>query len=572
MFRILFCDNESDAGLGTYDNAKDANEAARKVAIASGRKARIARVISDAWRAREAGRLATGVYKPLPDWFRASWFYAGSDEAAEHFAHMSTRDESGARIAWTESAEKGDSDRQTVASVSRYLARYFGPESNNAKLSSQEISEIAARFSTDEKPVRIEFDPDIFEAVYSDQDVCAEASSYSSCMRYRAGHFGTPHHPARAYATDKNGLAIAWLQEDESADPVMHASNFRVLARAVVWPARKSFVRVYGTSESWKLALAQKLEAQGYTRARGFGGAKLDAERHRDGWIVPYVDGSTQRGYHDGSHIVISDGGSLELDETDGWTTDSDCDDDEESGYDWSCERCGEGMSDGEDRTEVDDEAWCDACAERYAFCSDRSGTYSRNRNRREVNVECATEDWTAEEAESDAFMCARNGERYSTDDFGSIEVVTARDERGRVTEESWCRETAEEDEAAFQCAHDGAWYACDAFTRIEVNGAAGIETWCEVMTREIRIDLDSTRGTNPVAYGPARFTCCDTGEVCSIETRDEARFARTGEMARDTLRFPLFLIDDTRQIRMWTRTPYGERTCEPTTFADNAA
>lgn len=132
--------------------------------------------------------------------------------------------------------------------------------------------------------VQFSSDPDVIERVYR--------AGPSSCMSHPVGDYATNGiHPVRAYG---NGdLALAYVAK--AKDPTKYSQ------RALVWPAKKRYGRVYGSG-----ALEKWLQELGYTHGT-FDGAKMskiEIEGH-DAVVMPYVD------YHD--YVVESKRGYLKL-------------------------------------------------------------------------------------------------------------------------------------------------------------------------------------------------------------------------------------------------------------------
>lgn len=261
-------------------------------------KLRIKKIVSAAWEDREAKRLEDGTYTPLPDWWLRAWWWRENKEIhRKHFAHMSAKDTS--KIAFTESPEKGEADIQLVVSPTVYLARFFGTKGAGI-LSDRDIRSIGAQFNVGEHDLNISYTPEDFERIYeAAEDVCADGSDYTSCMRYKRDHFGTPNHPAYAYGA--GDLAIAWIEDDENS----------ILGRAIIWPEKKTYVRVYGLNANYQQLMHNLLRAQGYSHESDFIGAKIMKKLIEDEdicqhYLMPYIDGrSGQYVKDDGDHFII---------------------------------------------------------------------------------------------------------------------------------------------------------------------------------------------------------------------------------------------------------------------------
>ncbi len=240
---------------------------------------RIQKIVTAAWEEREAKRMQDGTYKPLPDFITdAYWWQNNKQIHGKHFAHLADKDES--KIAFTESPEKGEADIQLVLSPTAYLSRYFGQV-----LGQRDIRDIGSMFQTGSFELKTSFSPDDFERIYeAAQNVCGDGSSAESCMRYPRRNFETPRHPSYAYGA--GDLAIAWVDNEDG-----------VYGRAVIWPEKKTYVRVYGNNANYQALMHRLLRAQGYVHVKEFEGARLlkyalPEIKHDNGmyYLAPYLD------------------------------------------------------------------------------------------------------------------------------------------------------------------------------------------------------------------------------------------------------------------------------------------
>ena len=450
-FQIIRIDTGVPVPGVLIDSPTDALACIAEMQNATGLRYRMARVVdaSTNWRSREAARMLSGYYKPLPEWWTDSVWWRNADNVADHFAHIS---QCGGMIAYTESEEKGTADRQTRVLATRYLTRYLSD-----RLTPQEIVIIGARFICAAAQLSIAHDASDFARVYLAADHCAESSSYPSCMRYPASQFGTPCHPSEAYAG--HGLAIAYVQLEDGSIP----------SRAIVWPERKIFVRCYGIQEADKQNLATLLVDAGYTRADGFNGAKLSRIpfRDEDRVVVPYIDGDTQRLEDRGEYLTVTHNGEIDGSSTAGWSELVDSSTIE-------CDRCGR-REDGEDTHCVSEQTWCARCADRHAFyceatgemhCNSVGSTTVTTRNGREVT-------W-CDDACDDTFFCVATETTYDAHHYTAIEVHVA------SGTETWCEEAAY---GYFYCEHSEEYYSAEHYTSIEMDGAV----WCKEKTQAAR-------------------------------------------------------------------------------------
>lgn len=345
------------------------------------------------WKAREQSRFDSGEYIRLP-WAGQDWFDVPHERLA-HFAHVSKQNPR--RITFTDGEQNGIADRQaSPMNPGRYFTR-FATEYN---LTSERIRELSVEYSA------IHGDQDDFELGFaSTPDGIVDCYNYgdsgdydqyspTSCMSYSARHFGGQH-PAQVYGA--GDLQCAYLL-DKRRDET------RLTARAIVWPDRLIYSRIYGDEER----LGERLQALGYRSSSDFDGARLLAIPHKKGsgdYVMPYLDfyGQSVRMDRDenGKEIFIVDrNGDLQCGSTNGrlyynYCTCENCGDDVDADESYSidgdgqycescyidlttsCDCCGERFHNGGDSlTEIADGVqWCDSCNDRYFYCghSERS-------------------------------------------------------------------------------------------------------------------------------------------------------------------------------------------------------
>lgn len=427
-----------------YDTAQDAIAVRGMYSF----KTRIQAVVDpndSSWMERERIRLEDGTYTPVPSWFE---LYCNPD----HFVHLAKYTTlSDGMLAFTENAQKGQQDIQLKLSVSRYLARFHGDN-----LSSDRIRDIAGKFAADTYTLTIEQTKEAFIFAYEGQEVCSESSLHVSCMAKTTDHFGTPVHPAAAYYTGSRGdsLAIAYIRDPKN--------DRKVLARALVWPSKETYVRLYGTSETMRITLREKLEAAGFTRDDDFSGARLKRIEMDDArFVMPYIDGDCQCVDDHGDYFEIVGSGDYTATSTSGYIYSS-------SRY--TCDNCGDGM-DEDDARDVQGDTWCEHCYENHTFfCERTEETYPDNHGSNEVVTMVQrrysdptrremTQTWSQDACDSDAFYCEHTETYYDNRYFTSVDVTT-RTTRGAIITETWCAEKTDDD--YFICPDCGEAYTHD--------------------------------------------------------------------------------------------------------------
>jgi hypothetical protein len=342
----------------------------------SGVKLQPRRIADDgSWQERERGRLASGEYTAVP-WATLSWFARA--ETALHFAHVSTVD--GAKIAYTEDAVKGQAYRQTRIKPGKYLARFYADV-----LSTEEIARLSAEFSKtyEDNVLRFATTADDWERVYVDGP--------SSCMSKSASSYDSPCHPVRVYAGPD--LQLAYLER-----------NGDVTARAIVWPEKKIYSRIYGD----QVRLADMLEDAGFSEG-SLQGARIVRKAYRDGFVLPYVDYID--GVSDNGTYLVLDGGDIACDQTNGLSGDTGR----------TCECCGSNVDEDEGTFDRDSNFYCDDCyRDRYSYCEYYEEDMP-NDGFQEVIVRVrsygpVTQWWCEDAIDNHAFICDNDGKLYHDD------------------------------------------------------------------------------------------------------------------------------------------------------------
>jgi len=318
------------------------------------------------WVLRESSRFVEGSYKQVP-WRNEPW-WTESGYANLHFPHAS-RIEPG-KMAFTESPLKGRHDTQLRIRPGRYLKRYFSDLLDD--LTIRHWTEIyAEKFESFE--LLFATTPDEITRIYVDGP--------HSCM---AGERGLDTHPAAIYGA--GDLAVAYLT---------NAATGAITARALCWPEKSIHCgRFYGDTHRLSVALA-KLD---YTEDNdGFEGARVLAIQERDGWVFPYIDlalGLAQHCEETGTARLLPGGivggrGGIP-----------------EAPQGHTCYHCDGNIFEDEIYI-VDDEDWCEGCAEIYAFCCENCDERTHNDDLEEVlDVRGYTQNWCTYCAENNAAIC----------------------------------------------------------------------------------------------------------------------------------------------------------------------
>jgi hypothetical protein len=408
MFHVVNIENgkpvEAETGVArVWALGADAAMAARELTTRLGAKHQPRRVVQEVdWRAREKARFADGTYLPIPEcWLYEAWWIEAvqgrpkfdyvtlahvfvDPRLPDHFAHPSAAKDG--MIAFTEDAEKGAQDRQTRLTPGRYLTRYFSDV-----LSAPEIARYAALYSAHFEDIELQItqDADEIERVYT--------NGPSSCMSKEAYRYGSDEHPARVYAGPD--LALAFIE-----------SSSGVTARAVCWPERKVYSRIYGD----EARLEMLLDAAGYSAGTLRGARVQKIEQYRGQYVMPYIDGISSAEVS-GDYIVLGSG-DLDTNQTDGLSGPE---------YSWECGRC---EARGTDLCSSYDvfvsrrrsEAWCEHCESHHAwYCEEEERTYSCDVER--VMLADGTV-WSEYYFEEHGVTCEATGDNVSAEDSVCLE------------------------------------------------------------------------------------------------------------------------------------------------------
>ncbi len=277
----------------------------------------------ETWKAREIARFADGTYTPLP-WADEPWFKDKHDYF-RHFAHVGTK--SRINIAYTMTSEHGALDRQTSIKPGKYLERYFGAYICD-------LPYVTVGKSINGDPIKVsvlQFWADKYAELYGDNVTLhfasdAEGFEYvytsgpSSCMSHDASDFeeSDGDHPVTVYAA--GDLAVAYLVTT-SGDDDENPEEGRITARALCWPDKKLYSRVYG--DTYKLE--RELRKLGYVQNADWNlnGARLRRQyiSRGDGKVLmPYIDAGCRIGDHptDQKFLIMDTRGKYSANSTGG--------------------------------------------------------------------------------------------------------------------------------------------------------------------------------------------------------------------------------------------------------------
>lgn len=387
-----------------YANAYDSRQLAHEAKIARQKEKPEERLIilfvqkyseRRVWQTREENRFNEGVYIGLP-WYSDEFY------GTRRYAHYSLKQPG--LVAYTPDDEYGSQDRQLSITPGRYLERFH----KNAYTPQQIATFVAEMSVNDSYNIARSVDDirTIYNSIFTRFGSCMQRKSSPEYDWQRRMDRGSIDHPAIVYADCDLGVAYRGPLD-------------AVKQRAVVWPGKKQFVRIYGSG-----SLQYMLQRDGYTKVDGFESARIRRIAAMGGYLMPYIDGyqSVTEDSDNSRYFVVGCGNKYEANETCGVVDGDDNDqmqscghcgdqynpEDGEASDDycascngslWHCEQCGGSYFDCDDSTNVDGNSWCEYCAGNHsAQCVDceetfRTDLFSRarrqERTRRELTDRC---------------------------------------------------------------------------------------------------------------------------------------------------------------------------------------
>jgi len=274
-----------------------------------------------------------------------------------HMVHISEHPDKPDMIAYTRSFEDGVRDRQVRIKLGRYLAQTFG-----SKLSPQRIAELVAKHNEyQEEKIKwhIAMTPKRIVTVY----LRGPNSCMSKDMSYYSGSIRV--HPTYIYGAGDLGVAFIWRKG-------------RITARALVWPKRKIYGRVYGDEDR----MIRVLREAGYqsewshrqdnrdlaNEERGFNDARLLSIRDDYGDIVaPYIDGEYGVDVCSDFLLMTNYDPEYRCESVRGLVQDAGV----------TCDHCSDNADADETHSTANGETICQSCYESYYFfCDDNDEIY----------------------------------------------------------------------------------------------------------------------------------------------------------------------------------------------------
>ena len=449
-------------GLNTFPTGEVAALLAVSITSVTGIKHQPRRIGNTKWRDREYKRFEEGSYLPLP-WVGMQWF--DENVPAHHFPHIAVSDPT--KIAFTESIDKGMADIQTRMRAGRYLTKFFSHllSQHNIRLYTLDF---AARF--EENRLLFAHTADEIEEVYtSGPQSCMGNEDYRSEQGWSP--FRSPCHPVRVYAA--GDLAVAYLVRKE-----------HIVARALCWPAQKTYSRIYGD----EYRIKEHFRTDGWVQKVPLGARILKIPARNIGehrYVLPYIDAGTAAG--GGSLSVIDEGDEKTFTITNDGPGATDASDhlrgytyipryrEPEPEGEYFCDQCGnrsynETVTVTLGRHSVS--LWCNRCVEEHATWCREEEIWVRN------IFTCAMHDgefWSEWRYLQEGGLCQATHERHALVDLSP--VIVSINLMGYPYTQLWCAENIAQH--ATMCSTTHLFYANELIVKHPTHGLIGKDHPC---------------------------------------------------------------------------------------------
>jgi len=328
---------------GTFEDGKTAASYARILTVIHGQKYQVRPVeLEEDWR-EWAAKIAAEC-APL------NW---NLPAIPDHFAHRDPEYKDYIRFIETEA--DGKIGRWMRWRPETYLGQFY------REMSHYERSKVIHQFHNPNGPAEVKF------AWTAAEMKRVYYNGPESCMSKPASAYASGDHPVTVYAA--GDLAIAYIEDEDG----------EITHRALVWPAKKIYGRIYGWPEE-DLAIA--LDALGYRWSNmGFNGARLlrieeegyyedeDGDEHfLEGFRLPYLD-VVYRVRDNGDYLIMDSDGNIDGQSTIGLT-----DGRYHHYYHIDCSCCGKKTYDY--KIDRDDKRICVECSIKKGIICAVSGQY----------------------------------------------------------------------------------------------------------------------------------------------------------------------------------------------------
>ena len=360
-----------------------------------------------------------------PVWHNEQWWKENETIWATHFTHVSLSDPK--LLAYCQTEEKGERGIYTPIKPGKYLTKYFA-----SVLTAKQIAFYAAWQAKGLPPSE---SATTFLLATTPEDICdVYTRGPRSCMD--GENFNDrPTMPVRVYGA--GDLAIAYMTGETKRPGV------DVVSRCLVWPEKKVAGRVYPTPGCWQSdgydsdaqgnayynALWSALKDAGYKflhEGVSFDGARITKIKGRHGdYVMPYLDNDYNVDDHGDYFVMVaSDDGEYQCCRIDGTCEQREPDEPE---YDYSCDRCGDGINNEWDTYEVytsrrHSETWCQHCCDNHAFACEGYNRFYACDSVDEVSV--SDRHYCEYYADENFYQSDDSGDWFDPDDNDKIEMA----------------------------------------------------------------------------------------------------------------------------------------------------
>ena len=381
-------------------------------------------------------------YKP------AAW-----SELLLEWPHRSLSDPN--RLAYTRDDRAGDADRQTITSIGKYLTRHFPDAPADV------IRDLVAQY-TYSGTIQIE--------TTSSAMLDAVLRGPSSCMSYSGIYHqcvdGKERHPYAVYDP-----SLGWRMA------VRYGEEGEVLGRCLVWHDANAdesiFVRSYKRELGERAHTGRDEAIEAYLMAKGYkrescwpdGTPLMYYELRKGGWLMPYIDGGTQRVdvCQSREETTIDSNGDFEADSTSGGINAATA----------ICECCGERYNDEEEGGWVGRHEDTHVCQ----HCLDNVYTYVAGYRGNEYYVPNDDVVYVGSDTFDINYLSENNVIALACGDYCYIDnavYIESRDEWYEVDDDDVCyaEDTGEYElkDDCWMCEQSNTWYT-DAVDYVEIDG-----------------------------------------------------------------------------------------------------
>ena len=347
------------------------------------------------WRDIAALRFRCGLYTNPP-------WHEDVAVMPDHFAHVSRKDPR--MIAYFPDEDKGQRDIPTVLKPGKYLTKFY-PD-----LHGDEVRKLQAKFGTVED-IKFTSKPEEIVDIYVRH---AEA-----CMGHPTSKWPYKQHPVQVYGGGPD-LQLAYMV-DLGGKPN---------ARALCWPDKKIYGRVYGDTDR----LECRLQLLGYKKDYLWGARFRRVHLEGNNYVMPYIDGLTKdcRAAYD---VVQDAEGNISKDYFQIALPGVYHRASHELGYIEHhdpercacCNRRNGSIAANVHVTDYDHQRWCRDCVARRAFCSRWSSNYYPIDQMATVLMSSGACEVSIRERDRIAYLCQGSNQWYERCQYPAVTLEDGR-------------------------------------------------------------------------------------------------------------------------------------------------